>query len=179
MSSSKKVRKDQYEKAATSSRSEDELKEGEEGNLQHQGQKKKISKKAAAWATGGTFTAFLTIYACFAGGVHIGNPLVAYVYCPINKLPASLLQTNAIHGAKNQKDDLRFLTTEIYNKMGADDGVDKYIIWVQMRRWTNNTGSKDYNSSKLLYCSYVTDWATRDCSKAQQKCTLPGAMFFV
>ena len=72
-------------------------------------------------------------------------------------------------------DNLRFLTEEVYNKVDRDDSeVDMYVIWVEMRTVNSST-----NSSKLLYCSYVTDWRSKDCSIAVHRCTLPGAMFYV
>ena len=37
---------------------------------------------------GGATAITLVIVVSFVGGVHLGTPFDAYVYCPINKLPA-------------------------------------------------------------------------------------------
>lgn len=39
--------------------------------------------------------------------------------------------------------------------------------------------STDINSSYFFYCSYVTDWITRNCSEARPICTVPGPIFYV
>jgi hypothetical protein len=39
--------------------------------------------------------------------------------------------------------------------------------------------SAENNTEYLLYCSLVTDWTTRDCSKAKAVCTTPGPIFYV
>lgn len=63
----------------------------------------------------------------------------------------------------------RLLTQE-----NGDDGIDKYIIYVQRRNV-----SSQINSNLFFYCSMVTDWITRDCTKAKPMCSTPGPIFYV
>ena len=48
------------------------------------------------------------------------------------------------------------------------------MIYIQMR----NISAKN-DSNKLFYCSMLTDWNDRDCSKAEPMCTMPGPIFSV
>ena len=177
MSSTKKVKRDEYEKAASTSRSEDEL----SGNERPRESKPKLSKKMKNYLM--VFLAVLIVGSggyiiapTFMGNIVVYNsPYDFQVYCPVNKVPQDLYMSETISSTfDNRNDDLRFLTSEVYNKIKADDGIDKYIVWVQMHRVNSST-----NASKLFYCSFVTDWGTNDCSKATKKCTLPGPLFYV
>ena len=58
------------------------------------------------------------------------------VYCPINKIPPNLLQDDPVKNYFDSKKDgdLRFLTSELADWAASDDGIDKYVVWVQMRR---------------------------------------------
>lgn len=53
-------------------------------------------------------------------------------------------------------------------------GIDQYLIYVQMR---NTTEASD--SNVLAYCSYVTEWNSRNCSEAKPVCSFPGPIFYV
>ena len=86
----------------------------------------------------------------------ITYPFEVQVYCPVNKVPQNIRQSATYESASKGKsnDNLRFLTEEIYKKVDRDDNeVDMYVIWVEMRTVNAST-----NASKLLYCSYMTDW---------------------
>ena len=180
MSSSKKVKRDEYEKAASTSRSEEEL----SGNERAGEPKPKMSKKMKNYLAilivvllTGSGGYYYIIQPSFKGKVVLNDPYDFQVYCPVNKVPQNIRQSGNIDKTPKEKgnDDLRFLTEEVYQKVNNDDSeVDMYIIWVQMRRVNAST-----NYSKLLYCSYMTDWQSKNCSNAKQMCTLPGAMFYV
>lgn len=55
-----------------------------------------------------------------------------------------------------------------------DDGIDRYVIYTQRR----NVSEKN-NSDYLFYCSFATDWFTRDCSQAKAVCNTPGPIFYI
>ena len=86
----------------------------------------------------------------------ITYPFEVQVYCPVNKVPQNIRHSATYDKVSKGRsnDNLRFLTEEVYNKVERNDNdVDMYVIWVEMRTVNAST-----NASKLLYCSYMTDW---------------------
>ena len=64
------------------------------------------------------------------------DPYQFQVYCPINKVPPNLLQDDPVKNYFQSKtnEDFNFLTSELVDWATLDDGIDKYVVWAQMRR---------------------------------------------
>jgi hypothetical protein len=171
-----KPKRDEYESAAATSRSEEELRGGKEaGAADVQGGRRLTpgEKKAAAGGIGilGCIVLYLMVPETLHGVIQLDSQYRFKVFCPYNKIPIWKRKYVDENGKKVYlSDDLRFLTEAKKYKE-----ADQYVIFMQM-----HPDPKNQSQYFFRYCSWVTDWEHKDsCENAEHVCSIPGPIFYV